>query len=72
MFFHRDHLLEMKNSPEECAQDSLAQYLTNLPRDLQPDDVVDFVAIAVHYLRSTPNTYRRVSIGYKIWIDFTI
>lgn len=58
----RDHLLEMKNSPDGFSQEALAQYLTNLPRDLQPEDVVDFVSIAVHYLRSTPNTFRRVSL----------
>lgn len=60
MTLFRDHLLEMKSSPEKCTQESLAEYLINLPRDLQPEDVVDFVSIAVHYLRSTPNTYRRV------------
>ncbi len=62
-FVCRDHLLEMKNSPDGFSQEALAQYLTNLPRDLQPEDVVDFVSIAVHYLRSTPNTFRRVSLN---------
>ncbi|ODM97787.1 TBC1 domain family member 23 [Orchesella cincta] len=56
----KDHLLEMKNSPGGSSQEALAEYLTNLPRDLQPDDVVDFVSIAAHYLRSTPNTFRRM------------
>ncbi|CAL8130714.1 unnamed protein product [Orchesella dallaii] len=56
----KDHLLEMKNSPGGSSQEALAQYLSNLPRDLQPDDVVDFVSIAAHYLRTTPNTFRRM------------
>lgn len=51
----REQILAMKSD----AADTIVQFLQNMPCALEPDDVVDFCALAQYYSDKTPSSFKR-------------
>lgn len=50
----RDQILAMKSEPK----DTIISFLSNMPCALEPDDVVDFCALAQYYSMKTPSSFK--------------
>lgn len=50
----RDQILAMKSEPK----DTIIKFLSNMPCALEPDDVVDFCALAQYYSMKTPSSFK--------------
>ncbi|XP_037052214.1 TBC1 domain family member 23 [Bradysia coprophila] len=50
----RDQVLAMKNEPNE----TILEFLSNMPCALEPDDVVDFCSLSNYYSMKTPSSFK--------------